>query len=346
MNTTSLCGICYAVIPAVTEPFAEDSVPMIYKNCPAHGLQRAKLEADREFYEANNTYDRRNHYPILIINVTDRCNIKCPHCFYPPGSGSEMSLEDFKSCVAHFRPNFSGFIISGGDPTCWEHYFEAAEWCRSEGILLSQLTNGVKLADPEFYDRVVPLFTQGEFLLAEMSIHPNGYNTAEVKDKQIEVLERLRADGLKLTCCMINIDPKQCSSVETDNIMSEVMEFMQEWRDVIGTYRLRPVCKAVPTLHLSHLIKSLQRGCEHNKWVMVHSRNKDIDNIYNQNFIVDGMDVVTVRAPTVENIDLGYLGRGPFMLANDGMPYSVPHALIINEGISKGWYNGQRLTGS
>lgn len=80
---------------------------------------------------------------------------------------------------------------------------------------------------------------------------------------------------------------------------------------------------------------------------MKHSFLKDIDNIYNQNFTVDGIDVVTVcAAPTIENIDIGYLNRGPWMLANDGIPYSVPHALIVNDGLDKGWYRGKQLCNS
>ena len=75
-----------------------------------------------------------------------------------------------------------------------------------------------------------------------------------------------------------------------------------------------------------------------------YSNTKDTDNIYNQNLKIDGMDVVTVcAAPTVENIDLGYLHRGPWMLAKDGVPYSVPHCLIVNQGIDKGWYRGRRI---
>ena len=348
--TKSICNECYAEIGAVADPFQED-VPMLYKVCPEHGMQRAVLEGDREFYHAYNTYQKKNHYNILIINVTDRCNITCPHCFYPVKNAWDMPLDSFKSAINHFRDNFTGFIISGGDPTCWEHYFEAAEWCKAEGIMLSQLTNGVRFADEGFFSRMVTQFQTKEFLRAELSIHPDGYNKPEVKVAQIQVLHKLRELGLKATCVMINIDPKQCSMIETDTIMEEVFIFMQEWRDVVATFRLRPICfgwaaAQAPTLYLSHLVKSLRRTCERHAASMKLSHLKDTDNIYNQNFLIDDIDVVTVcAAPSVENIDLGYMGRGPWMLANDGRPYLVPHALIVNQGISKGWYRGQSLAG-
>jgi hypothetical protein len=347
-NTTSLCDHCFAEIPAVANPFGE-SPPMLYKVCPEHGIQRAVLEADGEFYTRFNTYERNNHYPILIVNVTDRCNIQCPHCFYPVENKWDMSLDEFKRVVNHFRADFSGFIISGGDPTCWAEYFTAAEWCRGEGIMLSQLTNGVKFADPEYLDRVLGHYRHGKFLCAEISVHPTGYNTPAVREQQLVGLRNLRERGLKATCIMINIDPSSCSAFKTDTIMYEVIEFMQEWRDVAATFRLRPVCfgwasSKKPILSLSHLVKSLKRVTEARGLQMKYSKLKDVDNIYNNNFLVDGIDVVTVcAAPTVENIDISYMQRGPWMLANDGRPYAVPHALIVNEGLSKGWYRGKRL---
>ena len=346
-NTKSLCNTCYGVIPAVANPFGE-SPPVLYKVCPVHGIQRATIEADGEFYNRFNTYERNNHYPILIINVTDRCNIQCPHCFYPIKNQWDMSLEEFQRVVNHFRGDFTGFIISGGDPTCWAHYFEAAEWCREQGVTLSQLTNGVKFADPDFMERVVAAYGHGEFLAAEMSVHPVGYNSPEVRAKQLIALQALRDRGLRATCIMMNVAPASSSAFKTDAIMREVVDFMQEWRDVAATFRIRPICfgwaaTKKPILFLSHLVKSLRRVTDERGLSMEYSHAKDIDNIYNNNFTVDGIDVVTVcAAPTVENIDIGYLQRGPWMLANDGVPYTVPHALIVIEGITKKWYRGNR----
>lgn len=352
-TTTSLCNTCYAEIPAFADPFNEVATTL-YKVCPVHGIQRAPLEYSREFYAKNNTYERKNHYPVLIINVTDRCNIKCKHCYYPIKNQWDLSMEEFKYIVNHFKNDFSTFIISGGDPTCWEHYFTAADWCKSEGIKLSQLTNGVRFAEPEFMDKVINNFghkipDQADFLCAEMSVHPANITSPEIREKQLSVLQTLREKNTRLSCIMINIDPEHASMWEVEKLMTEVVEFMQEWRDVTLTFRIRPICfgwasEQKPTLFLSQLVHALSKVAKKKGYLMQASHKKDIDNIYNQNFELDGIDVVTVcAAPSVENIDIGYLNRGPWMLANDGIAYSVPHALLINEGIDKGWYRGQRI---
>jgi len=347
-NTTSLCNVCYAEIPAVADPFSE-ARPVLYKVCPEHGIQRAELETDGEFYNRFSTYEHHNHYATLIINVTDRCNIKCPHCFFPVHNQWDMELEQFQDTIKHFQPHFTSFIISGGDPTCWKYYFQASAWCREQGIVLSQLTNGVKFADPEYLDAVSDNFGHDGYLCAEMSIHPDGYNSKEVKERQLDALRLIRAKGLKLSCIMMNLDPPNASMYETNRLVLECLRFMQEWQDVTETFRLRPICfgwasSKKPVILLSQLVKSLQRMTFELDLPMAYSKTKDTDNIYNQNFRIGGMDVVTVcAAPTVENIDLGYLHRGPWMLAKDGVPYAVPHCLIVNQGIDAGWHRGGRL---
>jgi len=326
---------------------------MLYKACDQHGLQRGKLEGDWEFFNTNNTYERHNHYKVLIINVTNHCNISCKYCYYPCKNDSDMSLDRFKELVGIWRSGVSTFIISGGDPTCWPHYFKAAEWCRSEGIMLSQLTNGVKFADEKFWNYTMDSeWVYGNCLLAEMSIHPVSITSEAIRSQQIAVLSRLRAAGLRLSCIMMNVDTKQHSSYELDCVMDELIDFMREWRDVTLDFRIRPICFDAwgnnrsygAKYYLSDLVKSLSRCSGRKGLVMHHSHEKDVDNIYNQNFRLDGVSLVTVCAANIDNIDIGYLNRGPYMLANDGKPYSVPHAILINEGLDKGWYDGQRLT--
>lgn len=351
--TLALCNTCYAEIPAYADPFPEhDMAPTLYKVCPEHGMQRGKLEGDREFFYAFNTYERRNHYHVLIINVTDTCNIKCKYCYYPVKNSWHMPLDEFKATVNKWRDRVTTFIISGGDPTCWEHYFEAAEWCRAEGVMLSQLTNGVRFNDDNFWHKVVTGWTMNGCVLAEMSIHPESITSKEARDSQIAVLHKLRENGLRLSCIMMNVSTAQHSMIELDQAMEKMVGFMQEWRDVTLDFRIRPICfnawgndrSMGAKYYLSDLVKSLWRIAKTRGIAMEYSHAKDIDNIYNQNFKLDGISLVTVCAANINDLDLGYLDRGPYMLANDGQPYSVPHAIIINEGIDKGWYNGKRIT--
>ena len=357
-NTTALCNTCYKEIPAVADPFGKgsrhDAVPMLYKICPEHGIQRGVLEHDRTFYEQFSTYERVNHYNVLIINVTDSCNIKCKHCFYPIKNKWHMGLEEFQQLVTIWKAKgITQFIISGGDPTVWQHYFPAAAWCREHGVFLSQLTNGVRFADPLFWDEVKKHFVyniNGQPCLgAEISVHPANISPPGVRETQLRVLQKIREAGLVMSCIMINVDDTDANhnSPDLDNVMAGIVDFMQEWKDITAAFRIRSICfdawgstRLGKKWMLSELVRSLWIVTAVKGIPMEYSFQKDVDNIYNQNFKIGDMQVVTVCAANIEALDLGYLNRGPFMLANDGRAYSVPHAIIINEGLDKGYYGG------
>jgi uncharacterized Fe-S cluster-containing radical SAM superfamily protein len=353
-TTFGLCNECYATVPAVADPFpTTDTVPMLYKYCPEHGIQRGKLESDREFYKQFKGYERNNHYPVLIINVTDSCNIKCKHCFYPIKNQWHMPIEQFKNLITVWKGRFSQFILSGGDPTVWKHYFQAAAWCKEQGIVLSQLTNGVRFNDPLFWEEVKEHWTyHNRILMAEISVHPENITSPGVRDQQLRVLQKLRDEKLKVSCIMMNVDTSEYSSLAYSHhalyeVLEQCVDMIQTWKDVSETFRIRPICFDAwgsttkgDKWFLSDLVKALEVVTRRRNLDMHYSYSKDVDNIYNQNFIIDGTQVVTVCAANIRDLDLGFLNRGPFMLANDGKPYSVPHALIINEGIDKGFYGG------
>lgn len=55
----------------------------------------------------------------MYIHLTDRCNMKCPHCAHScePGKGKDISLELFEKALtlgAHFS---RGVTLGGGEPT-------------------------------------------------------------------------------------------------------------------------------------------------------------------------------------------------------------------------------------
>ena len=82
-KTTSLCHICYrhCVAERVTMP---DGV-YLKKTCVEHGESTHLLETDINFYNQLE-YDKSG-YSIpqgIMIEVTDKCNLNCPHCYHGP----------------------------------------------------------------------------------------------------------------------------------------------------------------------------------------------------------------------------------------------------------------------
>src|SRR5690606_32042680 len=95
------------------------------------------------------------------IEVTDRCNLKCPTCYAGsgPGVGRHRSLAEiegmFDTLVAsEGEPDV--VQISGGEPTLHPQFFEILEAARRRPIrYLMVNTNGLRIAqDPGFVRRL------------------------------------------------------------------------------------------------------------------------------------------------------------------------------------------------
>ena len=82
-KTTSLCHICYRHCEA--ERITKSDGVHLIKHCPEHGSSDYLVEPDINFYN-NLVYDKAG-YSIpqgIMIEVTDKCNLNCPHCYHKP----------------------------------------------------------------------------------------------------------------------------------------------------------------------------------------------------------------------------------------------------------------------
>lgn len=349
-STFSLCNECFQQIPAVADPFKDDTTPMLYKICPEHGMQRGQLESDREFYARFHTYERMDKYPVGIINITDRCNTKCKYCYHPCGESTEITIDEIRT-ILHGNNYMKGYVLSGGEPTCHSDFFEITRLLNKANIPFSLLTNGILLDDDVFLaEGEKNGLVEGGVVKAQVSMHGESQNPHAHKH-HLSFLAKLRQRGQKIHQAMINIEDPSISCFSIHDEVDRVVKFMDEWRDVVPVFRVRAVCnvwaetKIVNHIYTSELFRAFQlRAMNHGKSFEANNLH-DVNNIYNVGATYDGMNMSLISAPRLESIDIGYLNRGPYMLAHDKMWYSVPHALMINEGIEKGFYQGRRLNG-
>ncbi len=79
-DTLSMCEHCYRHVPAVR--FERDNQIWLSKTCPEHGYHECLVEIDAEFY-LNFKYERRLPNTFWF-EITNRCNLDCPHCYQMP----------------------------------------------------------------------------------------------------------------------------------------------------------------------------------------------------------------------------------------------------------------------
>lgn len=181
-RTASVCPVCLG--PAPAERVAVGDTVLLVKRCPEHGefsapvwrgepaftgWVRPKIPTARRGPGTERVLgcprdcglcpDHGQHTCTLLIEVTGRCNLRCPVCFASAGQGSEdaresrceddPSLNDLVSRLAALRPRAgdANIQLSGGEPTMRHDLPQLVTAVRGLGYPFVQLnTNGLRLA--------------------------------------------------------------------------------------------------------------------------------------------------------------------------------------------------------
>jgi radical SAM protein with 4Fe4S-binding SPASM domain len=123
-----------------------------YKTGPHHGRPHAT-----ETQEHNVPKSATERRPVVVWNITRRCNLHCIHCYtdshdeqYP----GELTLEEAKRMIDDLAEfGIPALLLSGGEPLIRPDFFQIAEYARSKGLRLTISTNGT-LITPEKAQRI------------------------------------------------------------------------------------------------------------------------------------------------------------------------------------------------
>lgn len=275
-STKSICPICLIderrvnVLPATIAE--ENSEIYMVKACPAHGEFKEKIWSDSKLWDkANHLWYRSiglhnpqvtvkdgcpldcglcsrhlSHTALGLIDVTLRCNLKCPICFANAGAGavSDPSPEEVVKMLKLLRGNkpvpSPGVQFAGGEPTLSEQLPSYIRQAKSMGFNhIMVATNGVRLAeDPEFLKRMVEsglntVYLQFDGVTAEPYLAARGVDLREVKDKAIDNCRKAKVDGVILV-------PTIVGGLNL-NQLGGIIDYALKNRDIIRCINFQPV---------------------------------------------------------------------------------------------------------
>ena len=147
-KTLSLCPVCLNPIPA--KLFNTDGYVKISKQCPVHGFFHATVDPDAHIYlKCRKKKATKRHAYGLVLPITYACNLSCQWC-YLPEFGSPISINEIRNIIDHSQHSY--IVFSGGEPTLSRELLPLIRYVKHNhpkkySILL---TNGIKLADPEY----------------------------------------------------------------------------------------------------------------------------------------------------------------------------------------------------
>ena len=267
----SLCPECRRVIEA--RVFSEGGRILLEKECPDHGSFRDVYWSDAESYpraerfrsdgrgvENPRTAEGRgcpldcglcpghlSETSLGIIDVTNRCNLRCPVCFAnaaATGSVYEPTREQIAAMLANLRRTrpvpAPAVQFSGGEPTLRADLPELIGMAKRAGFLNIEVnTNGIRLAESAEYIRTLKaagldtVYLQFDGLTPEVGAFLRGRDVAAVKRK---VIENCRLAGLRSVVLVVTL-------VRGVNLgqLGDIVRFAMENFDVVRCVNVQPL---------------------------------------------------------------------------------------------------------
>ena len=255
-ETESLCPECLRRIPAIK--IAENHSIYMEKSCPEHGKYKVLIwRQEPEHYldwcrysqqavgplKSLTKYDRGCPYDCglcpehkanactMVMEVTQRCNLRCPVCFANAGElfNYEPDLDTIKEMYQTVLDTTGTPTIqlSGGEPTVRDDLPQIVTLGRQMGfehIMIN--TNGVRLAkDKEYLHKLVEsgagtIFLQFDGITDEVYQHTRGTNLTKLKTDAIGNCADAKIGVILVPTVIPRVN---------DHQLGDIVQFAKQW---------------------------------------------------------------------------------------------------------------------
>ncbi len=273
-ETLSLCPECKKVIPALM--YEENGKVMYKKTCPEHGEFIDVYFADAEAYlrlerwavdgigvkddvaeivdgfppSCEGCPTHFSHTSLANLDLTNRCNLKCPICFANANAAGyvyEPDLETIKQMMIDLREErpvpTPAIQFAGGEPTVYPHFLEAVSMARDLGFAQIQVaTNGIRLArDPNFAQAMLDagmhtIYLQFDGFKEETYIRARN-RPMFLKDKLLAIEHARNTKPKPITTVLVPVIVRGIN----DDEVGKILEFGLQNLDVIKSVNYQPV---------------------------------------------------------------------------------------------------------
>ena len=312
LPTVSLCQHCHYHVPALR--YHKNNQVFIAKHCETHGTSHHMIESDYEFYR-NIYYTQDNpQYNFnggVLIEVTDRCNLACPHCYHEPDNAltdqsSNKIIEQIKTWAIG-KDGIDRVILSGAEPTLRKDFNALVEEINNldPNIDVSVMTNGIRFSDRNYVKSAI---ASG---LSSVNIglnHPSYNDHKAIRKKQLEAINNAHAEGLHISYISYTMMTLQ----EVDFIMNEICS--NDWRSKNFRIRYGSDIGRNPgqvRIFVSDVYKAIEQWCKDSSKSFERIIEAD-NNIYHVMARVDGKDIRIIQWCDETDIDMEELRSGPW----------------------------------
>lgn len=304
-DTWSLCKECYGIVPSELN-FSKEHGAILSKVCEHHGEQSALIDPSIDFYQWVQESPKAfmsARTGMTALNVTNRCNVRCPGCYHLPDSSDDRPLDPLVKEAAKATKSVLGLM--GAEPTMREDLPElivALKERYKKHVMI--YTNGIKLEDPEY----VSALKKADLDLVALSLHLPSYIGEKAYGSKIKALENLKKQQVKIDHLAFSLRDMD----DVDGALTTILGLDYESLNN-GYVRIRAPSaiggkRNIPA-HLSEMTKVVLEACA--------SRGLRVELVPFTNHMyaimlkVEGRLVMLVRWPVAEEIDLLEAQNGP-----------------------------------
>lgn len=296
-ETKSICPECLKVLSAIV--FEKDNKVYMRKECPEHGEFQDVYWSDYEQYERAEQFrhegdglrnprtqskqgcpydcgicpQHKSHTALAIIDVSNRCNLRCPVCFATAGTTGyvyEPSKKEIWEMLENLRRNdpvpATALQYSGGEPTIREDLLDLIRMAKEVGFRHVEVnTNGLRLAQSVDYCRglmeagLSTVYLQFDGVTSDVYQFTRGCDLLDIKLKAIENCRKAGVDSIVLVVTLVK--------GVNDHQIGDIIRFAIQNFDVVRCVNVQPVslCGRIPEREREKMritIPDFMRLCE------------------------------------------------------------------------------------
>ena len=326
-ETLSMCEYCYRHIPAVK--FERDGKIWLGKTCKVHGYHECLIETSSKFYYSQE-YQKRSPGSYWL-DITNRCNLDCPHCYQMPDNQSkDPSIDFILSQIQSWPDNGWPISLVGAEPTTRKDLADlirAIQLLPGKPRMIMIVTNGINLGKYDYAKQFVGI----ENLKWTIGLNHPDYNGGTIRKKQELGIQNCRDLGLTIK----NFTYTLGSLDQLDFVLEEIQNWNKKGvcdnaRIQLGVEIGRTPEEHGPELYLSDLVKEAEELCKSKGW----SWDVDPINGNRTHFLVriNGLVHRLIKWVDVKTIDFGETFSESYADMIPGKPMSpLLHQVILRD---------------
>lgn len=258
-ETLSLCQHCYRHIPA--NRFERDGQVWLGKNCKVHGYHECLVEIDSNFYKSQ-IYEKRKPSSYWV-DITNRCNLDCPHCYQIPDNLSkDPSIDIILDQIKSYPNNGWPISLVGAEPTTRK---DLPDIIHAINLLpglprnIMVVTNGINLGKYEYAKQ----FQGIKNLKWTIGLNHPDYNGGVIRSKQEQGIANCVELGLNIK----NFTYTLANLGQLDFVLEEIQQWYKKGicdnaRIQVGVDIGRTPDTHETELYLSDLVKEAKKVAE------------------------------------------------------------------------------------